>query len=101
MVSELALKIISFLLFIGLLYIGYIIFFNIKKRNWSKQTIPLCPKCGSPRHTMGSSWLASFFPKYQCTDCGFEGAFPEITTEQFVAFMKKKTAKKKSIPTQK
>lgn len=98
--NEVIVRIISFILVIALLYVGYRIFFSIKKRQFEQQrTIALCPKCGSLNQKMRDFWIAPFGPaRFGCEDCNYQGVFVEVDKEKIQEFrnkIKKKRPKKK------
>lgn len=76
---------------IFILYIGYLIFFSIKKKQFEKNKfIQLCPKCGSSNKQMSGLWTAPYVPaKYKCPDCRYEGIFVEVDEDKISEFKSK------------
>ena len=95
--KEIIVRIISFVFVLVMMYIGYRIFFSIRKKQFEQQPImALCPKCGSFNQQMRDIFLSPFGPtKYGCADCNYQGAFVEVEKEKIKDFISRLKKPKK------
>jgi len=92
MATQLQVEIISMVLVLFFFYVGYLIFFRIKKKQVENQvaSIELCPKCGSWKRNTVNEWTVGFLPeKYVCQDCGHQGNFVLVDHDKAKAFRNK------------
>ena len=84
---------------IVLIYVSYIIFFNIKKKQFDELAyIALCPNCGSLDAQDVGMWAGGVaFPfgpsTYKCMQCGYQGGYVQVEKDKVKDFRKKIKAK--------
>ena len=105
MATELQVEIISIILVFFFFYVGYLIFFRIKKKQVEKKvaSIELCPKCRSWNRNTVNPWTIGFLPeKYACQDCDYQGNFVLVDHDRVRDFRNKlKKRKTKRVSTKK
>jgi len=100
MATEFRLEIISIVLVFFFFYVGYLIFFRIKRKQVHQEaavtTVELCPKCGSWKRDITNPWTLGFLPpEYVCQECGFKGNFVLVEHDKIRDFRNKLKPKKR------
>jgi len=80
------LGIFGFLLVLALII--YRLVFAVKRTEFSsRQTVPVCPRCGEIAEKGSDNFSEVFDPsRHKCTNCGFEGVFLDIIPEKIAEF---------------